>query len=132
MSSYGSIASPPRRTYRTPRKSLRSSITQSFRRVSDKEKKNVQWRDEAGQGDLDDGGLRVDPPVICVTAVEGGVSTPSAETRAVSVGSESEWEDEKTDDSLSMSFMSSSSLHDMPSKRSGGTKRPRAGGKAGS
>jgi kinesin family protein 18/19 len=60
-SSYGSkpstantstSAGSPRRTYRTPRKSLRSSMQQKHV-VSDKDKrsagKNVQWRDEAGQ-----------------------------------------------------------------------------------
>jgi kinesin family protein 18/19 len=65
-SSYGSKPSTantstsavsPRRTYRTPRKSLRSSMQPYKRVVSDKDKrsagKNVQWRDEAGQGDLD-------------------------------------------------------------------------------
>lgn len=134
-----SVASPPRRTYRTPRKSLRSSITQSFRRVSDKEKKNVQWRDEVGQGDLDDGG-RVDPPVICVTDVgtPPSSSSSSGETaRAVSasMGSESEWEDEKTDDSVCISFTSSASSYSTSSSTSSGlsssssrktAKKPRA------
>lgn len=130
-----SVASPPRRTYRTPRKSLRSSITQPYRRVSDKdkEKKNVQWRDEAGQGDLDDGGQQIEaPPSISVTTAESNGSTPSSATRTLSLGgSESEWEDEKTDDSVNMSFMSSS-MRDMPLTRTnytrtmGGAKRPRA------
>lgn len=137
-SSYGGLTSPPRRTYRTPRKSLRSSISQPYRRVSDKErdKKSVQWRDEAGQGSLDDGGQQehVDVlplPSISITTVDSGVGTPTSETRTASIGggSESEWEDEKTDDSLSMSFMSSTRsdvpLGPMNGPR-GGAKRPRA------
>ncbi|KAF8351151.1 P-loop containing nucleoside triphosphate hydrolase protein [Amanita rubescens] len=56
------VASPPRRGHRSPRKSLRSSLSQPYRRVvSDKEKKgikSVQWKDEAGRGTLDDGGPR--------------------------------------------------------------------------
>jgi len=55
-------ASPPRRGHRSPRKSLRSSLSQPYRRVvSDKEKKgikSVQWKDEAGRGTLDDGGTQ--------------------------------------------------------------------------
>ena len=130
-SSYGGL------TYRTPRKSLRSSISQPYRRVSDK--KSVQWRDEVGQGDLDDGGQRVDvaPPAISITTVDGTPtsSASSTETRTVS-GSESEWEDEKTDDSVSISFSASASLTrssdtmSMPLGRmngiGGGAKRPRA------
>lgn len=127
--------SPPRRTFRTPRKSLRSSISQPYRRVSDKEnKKSVQWRDEVGQGELDDGGQqqqRVDilpPPSISVTTVDEG--TPISGTRIASTGSsgggsESEWEDEKTEDSLNMSFLSSSMRSDMPLGRMNGVKRPR-------
>ncbi|KAF8631170.1 hypothetical protein AX15_002509 [Amanita polypyramis BW_CC] len=53
-------ASPTRRGHRSPRKSLRSSLSQPYRRVvSDKDKKSiksVQWKDEAGQGALDDSG----------------------------------------------------------------------------
>jgi kinesin family protein 18/19 len=136
-----SYGSPPRRTSRTPRKSLRSSISQPYRRVSDKEKdkKSVQWRDEVGQGDLDDRGQpRVDdvfpllPPSISVTTVDGEGGTPTSGTRVVSSsgggGSESEWEDEKTEDSLNMSFMSSSTRSNtLPLGRMmNGVKRPRA------
>ncbi|KAJ6539068.1 kinesin-domain-containing protein [Mycena capillaripes] len=99
-------AGSPRRTYRTPRKSLRSSM-QPYRRISDKDKKgagkNVQWRDEAGQGDLD-----------AVSVIPADVSSssdaPAVPQRSMSLGgSESEWEDEneKTDDdSLSLNFLS--------------------------
>ncbi|KAJ7937322.1 kinesin-like protein [Mycena leptocephala] len=115
-SSYGSkpntsvsntSAGSPRRTYRTPRKSLRSSM-QPYRRVSDKDKrgagKNVQWRDEAGQGDLD--AVSVIPADVSSSSDAPAASGPQ---RNMSLGgSESEWEDEneKTDDSLSLNFLS--------------------------
>lgn len=153
-----SLAPPEsRRAHRSPRKSLRSSlVSQPYRRVSDKEKKalkggkNVQWRDEAGQGDLDDGGPRVVPVAVTVIpaspANDVSESTPSSSSsssativpqRSTSLGgSESEWEDEneKTDDSIS--FMSMSlppSTYDYPLNSStnsrslgtGGPKRSR-------
>ena len=100
-SSYNNIASP-RRAHKSPRKSLRSSVGQPYRRVSDKEKKVVQWRDEAGKGDLDDAGQKDNPRIISI------ISSDSAESigRSHSVaGSESEWEDERTDDSFNISFV---------------------------
>ncbi|PPQ83255.1 hypothetical protein CVT25_003994 [Psilocybe cyanescens] len=129
-SSYGNLsvsASPPRRSHKSPRKSLRSSLaSQPYRRVSDKEKKapksakNVQWRDEVGQGEIDDGGDRVPPPVS-LQVIPASPSTDILMTKPAprahsplrppsALGSESEWEDEneKTDDSVSMSFFSSS------------------------
>ncbi|KAJ7086618.1 P-loop containing nucleoside triphosphate hydrolase protein [Mycena epipterygia] len=105
----------PRRTYRTPRKSLRSSM-QPYRRVSDKEKrgagKNVQWRDEAGQGDLD--AVSVIPADVSSSSWSASSSSndaraSSAPQRSMSLGgSESEWEDEneKTDDSVSLNSLS--------------------------
>ncbi|THH33607.1 hypothetical protein EUX98_g597 [Antrodiella citrinella] len=129
-SSYGSnVGSPLRKSHRgTPRKSLRSSIANAvpYRRVvSDKDKgkkKGVQWRDEVGCGEIDDGGVKV-TPVISITSVDSDVassstsapsSTPapsfapapssSSSRRAVPGGSESEWEDEKTEDSMNISF----------------------------
>jgi kinesin family protein 18/19 len=136
-SAYGSVSSSElRRTHRTPRKSLRSSlVTQPYRRVSDKEKngmkngKNVQWKDEAGQGDLDDGGPRFSSAAVAVAvtpatpvsevsssnALAPGLSSssrlPTPPLRQMSLGSsESEWEDEneRTDDSVNISFMSMS------------------------
>ncbi|KAJ7507488.1 kinesin-like protein [Mycena galericulata] len=102
-------AGSPRRTYRTPRKSLRSSM-QPYRRVSDKDKKgagkNVQWRDEAGQGDLD--AVSVIPADVS-SAWSASGSSNSGPQRSMSLGgSESEWEDEneKTDDSVSLNFLS--------------------------
>lgn len=133
-STYGNIsvsASPPRRSHKSPRKSLRSSLaSQPYRRAPEKEKrvvksaKNVQWRDEAGQGDLDDGGSKVIPAVSLAvippsplpqdSSSEPPLRVPSPVQRcSSSLGSESEWEDdnenEKTDDSFSMSMASSSS-----------------------
>ncbi|KAF8901672.1 kinesin-like protein [Gymnopilus junonius] len=128
-STYGNLsisASPPRRSHKSPRKSLRSSLaSQPYRRVSDKEKKapksikNVQWRDEAGQGDLDDGGAKLFP--IAVQVIPASPSTeittkpPPRPASPVprcpsSLGSESEWEDEneKTEDSVNVSILSSS------------------------
>lgn len=121
-------ASPPRRSHKSPRKSLRSSLA-PYRRASDKEKekkvpksvKNVQWRDEAGQGDIDDAGGIVNPPVSLQVIpaspnVDDVVTKPSSRVPSPlrppsSLGNESDWEDEneKTDDSLSMSFLASSS-----------------------
>lgn len=79
----------PRR-FRSPRKSavIRTSLAPSRR---EKEKKSLRWRDEAGEGNLDD-------------ASSG--SQPSAEqnSRQMSLGGEeSEWEDEKTEDSFNVS-----------------------------
>lgn len=129
-STYGNMsisASPPRRPHKSPRKSLRSSlVSQPYRRAPEKEKKgqkstkNVQWRDEAGRGDIDDGGskvastitLQVIPPSPSEsTTVKPSARAPSPLQRcSSSMGSESEWEDdnEKTDDSVSISFLSSS------------------------
>jgi len=146
-STYGNMsisASPPRRSHKSPRKSLRSSLaSQPYRRAPEKEKKgvrlakNVQWRDEAGQGDLDDGGSRMSPVVSLAVippsplpqdaSSKPPLRAPSPVQRCPSsLGSESEWEDEneKTDDSLSMGFMaSSSSMHLSASSSS----RPTAG-----
>ncbi|KAF8845737.1 kinesin-domain-containing protein [Paxillus ammoniavirescens] len=132
-SSHNNIVSPPRRAYKSPRKSLRSSVGQPYRRVSDKEKKVVQWKDEAGQGDLDDAGQKEIPPVISVTSSD---STESIGRSHSVAGSESEWEDERTDDSLSLSFIalpnreaasssSSSSSRAYSSLRSSTSRRPR-------
>ncbi|KAJ7688467.1 kinesin-like protein [Mycena rosella] len=110
-------AGSPRRTYRTPRKSLRSSM-QPYRRVSDKEKKglgkNVQWRDEAGRGDLD--AVSVIPAdVSWSTSSSSNDARPPAPQRSMSLGgSESEWEDEneKTDDSVNLSMSLPASTRD--------------------
>lgn len=129
--SYNNIASPPRRSNKSPHKSLRSSIGQPYRRVSDKEKKVVQWKDEAGQGDLDDGGKR-DGPIITIASMDNAESIPRCHSAA---GSESEWEDERTDDSLSLSFVSAPNRESLSastnsrlnsSLRSSNSRRPRS------
>ena len=107
-----SVGSPGRRNHRSsPRKSLRSSIVPGKRVASDKpieKRKAVQWKDEAGQGDLDDGGLS--PVVVDIRA-----SSPRL--------SESEWEDERTEDSVSCSFLSISSVEAPPTRAA---RRPRS------
>ncbi|CAK5262965.1 unnamed protein product [Mycena citricolor] len=102
-SSSSNVTGSPRRTFRTPRKSLRASL-QPYRRLPDKERKpaskNVQWRDEAGQGDLDA------VTVIPADMSETSWTSSTLPHRSMSLGgSESEWEDEneKTDDSFSLS-----------------------------
>ncbi|KAI0375683.1 kinesin-domain-containing protein [Pilatotrama ljubarskyi] len=143
-SSYGSsVGSPLRKSHRSPRKSLRSSLAPSsapYRRVSDKDKgkkKGVQWRDYAGQGDIDDGGLgsAVAPVVISVTPADtssSSFSAPESSQRNVSLaGSESEWEDEKTDNSLDFSLFSAPSTSSASSSSTGmirgtGPRRPQA------
>ncbi|KAG5646457.1 hypothetical protein DXG03_003507 [Asterophora parasitica] len=121
-----SSVSESRRPHRSPRKSLRSSlVSQPYRRVSDKEKtgakgpKNVQWRDEAGQGDLDDGGPKLPPVTVTVIPASPNIDTgaTSSSSSGISLGprctslgsSESDWEDEadKTDDSVNLSFSAS-------------------------
>jgi kinesin family member 18/19 len=151
-STYGNIsvsASPPRRSHKSPRRSLRSSLaSQPYRRAPEKEKKitkstkNVQWRDEAGQGDLDDSGSKVFPavslavipptPLTQDSSSKPPLQAPSPVQRcSSSLGSESEWEDEneKTDDSFNMSFLASSSssihLSSSSSSRPTGGRRPR-------
>ncbi|KAJ7368028.1 kinesin-like protein [Mycena albidolilacea] len=126
-SSYGSkpstantstSAGSPRRTYRTPRKSLRSSMQPYKRVVSDKDKrsagKNVQWRDEAGQGDLD--AVSVFPADVSSSwSSSNDAPAASAPQRSMSLGgSESEWEDEneRTDDSVSFSMSLPASTRD--------------------
>ncbi|KAF9076463.1 kinesin-like protein [Rhodocollybia butyracea] len=149
---YGSSSSPGR--HKTPRKSLRSNLSaQPYRRASDKERrelkpsKNVQWRDEAGQGDLDDGGSKVAPIVLDITPasplVDNLSSTSSTLSSKVSPyrssslgGSESEWEDdnEKADEhvGLNLSMSLPASTRDLMSSSSTSTrsygslgKRPR-------
>ncbi|KZT12755.1 kinesin-domain-containing protein [Laetiporus sulphureus 93-53] len=141
--SYGSAlpASPLRKAHKSPRKSLRSSMAASlpYRRTSgpDKgKKKGVQWRDEVGQGDLDDGGLGVPAPLIRVSGSNQSISLSasgselaSTSTRSTSkAGSESEWEDDKTEESMSGSFTRNPFLDSSAGSSSGSAirKRPRA------
>ncbi|KZT20739.1 kinesin-domain-containing protein [Neolentinus lepideus HHB14362 ss-1] len=137
-SSYGSVTSSPggKSHKNSPRKSLRSSLA-PYRRVSDKDKekkKGVQWKDEAGRGEIDDGGLGSKAPVPSTSADAVDVENmpASSSQRSVSrAGSESDWEDEKTDDSVNLS-VSAAPAHDLSmnsstlGKRLAGVKRPRA------
>jgi len=145
-SSYGASVpnSPLRKAHKSPRKSLRPSLASAslpYRRVSDKEKgkkKGVQWRDEVGQGHIDDRGLGSGGPVITVTSpdlsVNASFSVTGSESGSTSKrnmsmgGSESEWEDEKTEDSLNLSFARSSAPETSVASASGSSvrKRPRA------
>jgi kinesin family member 18/19 len=117
--------SPGRRSARSPRKSLRSSLaSQPYRRASsdkhqtkEKEKKSVQWRDEAGKGTLDDGGPK---PVLSITPAETVPSSTSNLRVSTPIGSESEWEDEKPEDNLSASFTA-------PTRRESASSRPAVG-----
>jgi kinesin family member 18/19 len=115
-STYGplGVGSPLRRSHlKSPRKSLRNSLNGSglpYRRPSGKgkEKKVVQWRDEAGQGSLDEArelsilvGAETSNPSISITpALDDSVFSAPAQTS----GTENEWEDEKTDESVQLSF----------------------------
>ncbi len=133
-------ASPSRRTHRTPRKSLRPSLA-PYRRAPEEKKtvkavKNVQWRDEAGQGTLDDADKTLPLPTVSLQITPASPAVDSAPSQQSSspvqrcpsaLGSESEWEDEdKTDDSLSMSFLSATqSSVPLASTSSRNSRRPR-------
>ncbi|KAI0347546.1 kinesin-domain-containing protein [Trametopsis cervina] len=155
VSSYGTstVTSPLRRSARSPRKSLRASLASAVpygRRTSDKgKKKGVQWRDEAGQGDLDDRGLGTSSSASAAAAPVISVFSPGASTvispavpdeSSISIsaglsiqrntpsraGSESDWEDEKVEDSFNVSSISSSSRTASSSGMASGSRRPRA------
>lgn len=88
-----------RRSPRKPRTSLLPHIGHSRRssiKVTEK-KKGVQWKDEAGQGSLED-------------ARESSMAT-DVNQNSMRI-SESEWEDERTEDNTSQSFLSSASFKD--------------------
>ncbi|KAF8592357.1 kinesin-domain-containing protein [Ramaria rubella] len=96
----------PRR-FRSPRKSvgMRTSLAPARR---EKEKKSLRWKDEAGQGNLDDANSSNVPNIDLNL------------NRQMSFGgSESEWEDEKTEDSCNVSILSSSTS-------GSSTRRPRS------
>jgi kinesin family member 18/19 len=135
-SSYGMLGmgTPRRNHLKSPRKSLRSSHSGSglpYRRPSDKgkEKKVVQWRDEAGQGDLDEAReasilmyAESSQPSISIIPAPDDSSVFSAPSR--NSATESEWEDEKTDESVQLSFSLPS--HN-PQQTHPGTSRTRRG-----
>ncbi|KAG8924851.1 kinesin-like protein Klp5 [Tulasnella sp. 408] len=105
-SSLAPVAPSPARRHRSPRRpsALRKSLIQPQRLFVNEvaaakqvEKKALRWKDQAGEGDLDD----------------GGAQPPRAESRASTTvsGSEMDWEDEpasRTEDSLNVSEASSS------------------------
>ncbi|EAU84516.2 kinesin motor protein [Coprinopsis cinerea okayama7 len=159
--SYGGAlapASPPRRlAHRSPRKSLRGNTAAPYVRKTSAEKdkkpakvtKNVQWRDEAGQGSLTDTKDRTvilsTPPVVSIIpaspSVDKADSDPFKSANSSlnlqspvirpgsAMGSESEWEDdEKTDTSvdLSMSMSLSASTSSRLTSSARGIRRPRA------
>jgi kinesin family protein 18/19 len=113
-STYGllGVGSPVRKSQlKSPRKSLRNSLSGvgiPYRRPSDKgkEKKVVQWRDEAGQGDLDE----VREPSILESSIFSTSVTPASDDSSVfsapasSSTVEGEWVDEKTDDSFRLNL----------------------------
>jgi len=116
-STYGTlgIGSPLRKSHlKSPRKSLRNSLSSAglpYRRPSDKgkEKKVVQWRDEAGQGSLDEArevSIRVGDETsntsISIIPAPDDSSVFSAASH--NSATENEWEDEKTDESVQLSF----------------------------
>ncbi|VDB90172.1 unnamed protein product [Peniophora sp. CBMAI 1063] len=120
-SSYGAlgVGSPAKKaptSVRSPRRS-RPSVSGSapYRRPSDKgkEKKGVQWRDEVG-GEIDDGGAGPSrAPSISVTAADEP-ENPFTQRVPPSI-SDSDWEDEKTDDSANYS------LREVPFRPGGST-----------
>jgi kinesin family member 18/19 len=116
-STYGTlgVGTPQRKSHlKSPRKSLRNSHGGAgipYRRPSDKgkEKKVVQWRDEAGQGNLDEAReasilmyAESSNPSISIIPAPDDSSIFSAPAR--NSAPESEWEDEKTDESVQLSF----------------------------
>ncbi|GJE84039.1 kinesin-domain-containing protein [Phanerochaete sordida] len=157
-SSYGAhVGTSPRKAslgHRSPRKSLRSSMAGSapYRRASETmakpKKKGVQWRDEVGQGDLDDRGLGSSVPaaVTVITPASPAFSDepslfndsssastsgdPSNSRNTPSrTGSESDWEDEKTEDSFSLPPVpgpSRAPTVTLNENRVGSARRPRA------
>ena len=114
------LASPSKKPHRNSPKRGRTSIPK--RRLSDqekalqkerekekKEKKGVQWKDEAGKGYLAESESMIISVSPSVESTSDLLDPPSIPPRSVSrTGSESEWEDEKTDDSFNFSFFSTS------------------------
>ena len=112
------LASPSKKSHRNSPKKGRTSIPK--RRLSDqekalqkerekekREKKGVQWRDEAGKGHLAESESMIISVSPSVESASDLLEVPSIPPRSTSrTGSESEWEDEKSDDSFNFSFLS--------------------------
>lgn len=80
------------RRLKSPRKSVaRPSIAPIHRPTAQKEKKSLRWRDEAGQGSLDDASS---------CSLDDGSIRPQSSVG----GSDSDWEDEKADESVDKSI----------------------------
>lgn len=106
------VAPSPARRHRSPRRpsALRKSLIQPQKLFVQEaaaaaakpvEKKALRWKDQAGEGDLDDGGAQP-------ARAESRASTTAS-------GSEMDWEDEpnnRTDDSFNVSVASSSTASD--------------------
>lgn len=137
-STYGTlgVGTPQRKSHlKSPRKSLRNSHGGAgipYRRPSDKskEKKVVQWRDEAGQGDLDEAReasmlmyAESSNPSISIIPAPDDSSIFYAPARNSTT--ESEWEDERTDESVQLSF--SLPPHNNPQHAHAGATRTRRG-----
>jgi kinesin family member 18/19 len=121
----------PLRSCRSPRKSLRSSLSAPYRKVSDKEKKglktskNVRWGDEVAQSDLHS--ILMSPVVATSTPESGSRTSVAPKSPFNAYGSESEWEDEieKTDDSVQLSVSLPASSGSARPYASLGVQRPR-------
>lgn len=115
----GSTGSPGRKTHRnSPKKPRISASSIPHRRLSEKEKKKgVQWRDEVGKGNLIDSSMTFEN----VSHVNNAAAPPRSASRT---GSESEWEDEKTEDSVTLNLFSLPSRDALSANHS---KRPRPG-----
>ena len=112
------LTSPSKKPHRNSPKKGRTSIPK--RRLSDqekalqkerekekREKKGVQWRDEAGKGHLAESESMIISVSPSVESTSDLLEVPSIPPRSTSrTGSESEWEDEKSDDSFNFSFLS--------------------------
>ena len=108
------LASPSKKLHRNSPKKGRTSIPK--RRLSDQEKaalkekekkKGVQWKDEAGKGYLAESESMIISVSPSTDSTSELLDAPSLPPRSASrTGSESDWEDEKTDDSFNFSFTS--------------------------
>ena len=123
------LASPSKKPHRNSPKKGRTSIPK--RRLSDqekamlkerekekKEKKGVQWKDEAGKGYLAESESMIISASPSVENASDSLDVPSLPPRSASrAGSESDWEDEKTDDSFNFSFTSGRDSFSLAGKR---------------
>ena len=114
------LASPSKKPHRNSPKKGRTSIPkrrlsdqekalQKEREMEKKEKKGVQWKDEVGKGYLAESESMIISVSPSIENTCDSLDMPSLLPRSASrTGSESEWEDEKADDSFNFSFSSMS------------------------